>query len=133
MRPFAVAVRLAVCTAVALGGSVTIASAGIEGHTVTFEVRSSTSDTACVSWYETDKDGAAKDVSEIDDYQLEDLPFSVDTDTGSKVGRWGLAAWPTDDCASTADVEGKVTCRIRVDGKVKERTRETDAIAFCFV
>jgi len=134
VRPLTAAARVALCTIAAFGGYASSAGAGLEGHTVQFEVRSSNADTACVSWYETDgKEGPAKDVSQIDEYQLEDLPWKIATQTGTKVRHWGMAAWATDDCASTDDPKGTVTCRIRVDGKVKDKARATDSIAFCFI
>ena len=119
-------------TAGVIGGAATSADAGLSGHKVRFEATSPDADTVCVNYYETRKDGSAKNVADIGTNELEAVPWKVTVPTGTKVGRWGMAAWATDDCASTDDPKGTVTCRIRVDGRVKARETATDQIAFCF-
>ena len=108
------------------------AGAGLEGTELRFTVRSSDSDTACVSYYETTKKrGPAKHFERVTN-ELVDLPFTTTVGTTATAQHWALAAWATDDCAATKDPDGAVRCAIKVDGKRKARASATDAIAFCF-
>ena len=108
------------------------AGAGLEGVEIDFTVRSKDSGTACVSYYETTKKrGPAKHFERVAN-QVVDLPFSTTVGAKAKAKHWAVAAWATDDCASTADPDGTVRCAIRVDGKRKARAKGVDAIAFCF-
>jgi hypothetical protein len=109
------------------------AGAGLEGSELKFTVRSKGSDSACVSYYETTKRrGPSKHFDRVSN-ELVDLPFRTTVGTTAKAKHWTIAAWATDDCASTADPDGTVRCSIKVDGKRKARASATDSIAFCFV
>lgn len=123
----------AVASAAALLGPVGPAGAGLEGHEIEFRVTSKASPTACVSYYETTKKrGPAKHFDRVTN-ELVELPFTTTVGTTSKATHWAIAAWATDDCASTADPDGTVRCTVKVDGKRKARESASDAIAFCFV
>jgi hypothetical protein len=116
----------------AAGGSGGGGGGGLEGLEVEFKVTSKAAPTACVSYYETTKKGGpAKHFDRVSN-ELVDLPFTTTVGTTSKAKHWAIAAWATDDCASTADPDGTVRCRIRIDGKRKARASGSDAIAFCF-
>ncbi len=106
---------------------------GLGGRELRFKVRSKDADTACVSYYETTKKrGPSKHFDRVTN-TLVDLPFSTTVGTTAKAKHWTIAAWATDDCASTADPDGTVRCSIAVDGKRKDRAKSVDAIAFCSV
>jgi hypothetical protein len=129
---------LGILFSVALTGAGVVAAApaeakpGLQGHKVEFSVKSPDSQTACASWYASEsKQGPAKDPAGVV-MTLEQLPWKIKTNTGRKVGHWRVTAWATDDCKSTADPNGTVVCRIKVDGKVRAKQR-TDAIAFCSI
>jgi hypothetical protein len=108
------------------------AGAGLEGTELRFTVRSDDSDSACVSYYETTKKrGPAKHFERVTN-QVVDLPFTKTVGTTAKAKHWAIAAWATDECATTTDPDGTVRCAIKVDGKRKARESATDAIAFCF-
>ncbi len=110
----------------------TPAGAGLEGREIEFRVRSKDSDTACVSYYETKgKRGPAKHFDRVTQ-DIVDLPFSTTVGATAKARHWAIAAWATDDCASTDDPVGTVRCAIVVDGKRQARSSANDAIAFCF-
>jgi hypothetical protein len=109
------------------------AGTGLSGHKVRFEVRSPDSDTVCVSWYRaTSKEGPAVDPASPT-ITLEDSPWSATTNTGMRVRHWRVAAWAADDCESTDPPDGTVRCRIKVDGKVRVKRTNTDAIVFCSI
>jgi hypothetical protein len=114
------------------GGDGRTDDVGLESTEVRFTVRSSDSDTACVSYYETTKKrGPAKHFDRVSNH-LEQLPYTMTVGASRRSKHWAIAAWATDDCASTADPDGTVRCSISIDGKRKARSSATDAIAFCF-
>lgn len=88
---------MVVVVAFAAGGIIgvaTSAGAGLEGHKVRFEAASPDADTVCVNYYETRKDGSAKNVADIDltTYELQPVPWKVTVPTGR---RCGSGAWPS--------------------------------------
>jgi hypothetical protein len=104
---------------------------GLSGHKVTFRVTSPDADRGCVSYYETDAKGGAALEFPVRTEAV-DFPFKTSVGTGSKLGHWHITAWAADDCAATDPPDGTVKCRVRADGKVKDTTKATDALVFCY-